>query len=160
MVKQLETELRSFKDAPGTHRSSSPPIPTRSNFVFQPLDEYPSASSAPGASPFDDPDVWRPPSRDQQGRRSGTGRVAGGGNRRSSNDGAWARGGTGTNRVGTGGTRGGKSGGTGTGKGATGTRSSNVGGTSAKKGKGNSSKGDSQVIFVYIYVFFFLISTR
>ncbi|KAF3342046.1 Katanin p60 ATPase-containing subunit A1 [Carex littledalei] len=144
VVKQLETELRSFKDAPGTHRSSSPPIPTRSNFVFQPLDEYPSASSAPGASPFDDPDVWRPPSRDQQGRRSGTGRIAGGGNRRSSNDGAWARGGTGTNRMATGGTRGGKSGGTGTGKGTTGTRSSNVGGTSAKKGKGNSSKGDSQ----------------
>jgi katanin p60 ATPase-containing subunit A1 len=59
VVKQLESELRSFKESPGTRRSSSPPIPTRSSFVFQPLDEYPTASSAPGASPFDDPDVCR-----------------------------------------------------------------------------------------------------
>lgn len=155
MVKQLESELRSFKEAPGTHRSSSPPIPTRSNFVFQPLDEYPTASSAPSASPFDDPDVWRPPSRDPQGRRSGTGRMAGG-TRRASNDGAWARGAT--SRTGTGGTRGGKSGGTG--KGSSGTRSSNVGGPGGKKGKGGSSKGDSQVLFVDSCLVSFLINTR
>ncbi|KAJ1704532.1 hypothetical protein LUZ63_004311 [Rhynchospora breviuscula] len=141
VVKQLESELRSFKEPPGTRRSSSPPIPTRSSFVFQPLDEYPTAASnAPGASPFDDPDVWRPPSRDQQGRRAGTARMPGG-VRRSSNDGAWARAGTSK----TGATRGGKS--AGTGKGASGTRSSassGTGGPAGKKGKGGSSKGDSQ----------------
>jgi katanin p60 ATPase-containing subunit A1 len=155
VVKQLESELRSFKEAPGTHRSSSPPIPTRSNFVFQPLDEYPTASSAPSASPFDDPDVWRPPSRDQQGRRSGTGRIAGG-VRRNSNEGAWARGGT--SRTAAGGARGGKSGGTA--KGASGTRSSNVGGPGGKKGKGSSSKGDSQVFSVNSSFVSFLILTR
>ncbi|KAJ4757033.1 Katanin p60 ATPase-containing subunit A1 [Rhynchospora pubera] len=71
VVKQLQSELTSFKQP--ASRSSSPPIPTRSSFVFQPLDEYPSpASNAPPGhpSPFDDPDVWRPPSRDQQGRQS------------------------------------------------------------------------------------------
>ncbi|KAJ3709321.1 hypothetical protein LUZ61_013026 [Rhynchospora tenuis] len=138
VVKQLESELRSFKEP---NRSSSPPIPTRSSFVFQPLDEYPTASNAPpaSASPFDDPDVWRPPSRDQQGRRAGAGRMPGG-VRRSSNEGAWARGAT--SKTGTGGTRGGKS--AATGKGASGTRSSATGAPGGKKGKGPSTKPDSQ----------------
>ncbi|KAJ4790938.1 Katanin p60 ATPase-containing subunit A1 [Rhynchospora pubera] len=138
VVKQLESELRSFKQP--ASRSSSPPIPTRSSFVFQPLDEYPSAASnaSPSPSPFDDPDVWRPPSRDQQGRRARMPAPV----RRSSNDGAWARGATSK----TGPTRAGKS--AGTGKGASATRSSAsasaTGAPAGKKGKGPSTKGDSQ----------------
>ncbi|CAA6660819.1 unnamed protein product [Spirodela intermedia] len=62
VVKQLDAELRSFKDIPGSRRPSSPPIHSKS-FVFQPLDEYPTSSGGT----MDDPD-------------------------KSSQDGVWARG--------------------------------------------------------------------
>ncbi|KAG6422286.1 hypothetical protein SASPL_118852 [Salvia splendens] len=87
VVKQLDAEKRSFKDVHAGRRPSSPPISTKSSFVFQPLDEYPTSS---GAS-MDDPDVWRPPSRDHTGRRPArSGQV---GMRKSPQDPTWARGG-------------------------------------------------------------------
>lgn len=86
VVKQLDSERRAFKDAPTGRRPSSPPISSKSSFVFQPLDEYPTSSGAP----MDDPDVWRPPSRDTGNRRSG--RVGQVGMRKSPQDAAWARG--------------------------------------------------------------------
>ncbi|RDX82324.1 Katanin p60 ATPase-containing subunit A1, partial [Mucuna pruriens] len=86
VVKQLDAERRAFKDNPVGRRPASPPISAKSSFVFQPLDEYPTSSSAP----IDDPDVWRPPSRDTTSRRPARpGQV---GSRKSSQDGAWARG--------------------------------------------------------------------
>ncbi|XP_020097599.1 katanin p60 ATPase-containing subunit A1 [Ananas comosus] len=130
VVKQLDAELRSFKELPGTRRTSSPPIPAKS-FVFQPLDEYP----APSGPPLDDPDVWRPPSRDQQNRRPTRSGQAG--VRRSSQDATWARG---SSRAGTAG-RGAKSS---TSKGSSSVRSSTSSGLSGKKGKSSSGKGDSQ----------------
>lgn len=88
VVKQLDAEKRSFKEVHVGRRPSSPPISTKSSFVFQPLDEYPTSS---GAS-MDDPDVWRPPSRDPTGRRPArSGQV---GMRKSPQDGVWARGGS------------------------------------------------------------------
>ncbi|RVW77650.1 Katanin p60 ATPase-containing subunit A1 [Vitis vinifera] len=95
VVKQLDAERRAFKEIPGGRRPSSPPISTKSSFVFQPLDEYPTSSGAP----MDDPDVWRPPSRDTTSRRSArSGQV---GMRKTSQDGTWPRGSTrgGTARV-------------------------------------------------------------
>ena len=86
VVKQLDAELRLFKEIPGSRRPSSPPIQTKS-FVFQPLDEYPTSS----ASAMDDPDVWRPPSRDQFGNRRPA-RAGQLGAKKSSQDGIWARG--------------------------------------------------------------------
>ncbi|GJM87843.1 hypothetical protein PR202_ga03838 [Eleusine coracana subsp. coracana] len=65
VVKQLDAQLKSLKEAPGTSRSSSPPIRSNKSFVFQPLDEYPTSSP----SHFDDPDVWAPPPRDTPNRR-------------------------------------------------------------------------------------------
>lgn len=138
VVKQLDAELRSFKELPGTRRTSSPPIPAKS-FVFQPLDEYP----APSGPPLDDPDVWRPPSRDQQNRRPTRSGQAG--VRRSSQDATWARG---SSRAGTAG-RGAKSS---TSKGSSSVRSSTSSGLSGKKGKSSSGKGDSQVVFVYFVI--------
>ncbi|KZV26102.1 hypothetical protein F511_06028 [Dorcoceras hygrometricum] len=94
VVKQLDAEKRSFKDVPVGRRPNSPPISNKSSFLFQPLDEYPSSSGAP----MDDPDVWRPPSRDPTGRRPARGGPVG--MRKSPQDGAWARGAstrTGTN---------------------------------------------------------------
>ncbi|KAL9238628.1 hypothetical protein vseg_013024 [Gypsophila vaccaria] len=85
VVKQLETERKSFKDTPVGRRPPSPPISTKSSFVFQPMDEYPTSS----ANPMDDPDVWRPPSRDTNRRSTRSGQV---GMRKSPQDGAWARG--------------------------------------------------------------------
>ncbi|KAH0938775.1 hypothetical protein HID58_006236 [Brassica napus] len=55
----------------------------------EPLDEYPTSSSSSGA-PMDDPDVWRPPTRDVSTRRP-----ARPGMRKSPQDGAWARAGAG-----------------------------------------------------------------
>ncbi|KAH7565139.1 hypothetical protein JRO89_XS09G0143200 [Xanthoceras sorbifolium] len=130
VVKQLDAERRAFKEIHGGRRPSSPPINAKSSFVFQPLDEYPTSSGAP----IDDPDVWRPPSRDTSSRRPArAGQV---GMRKSSQDGAWARGGS-TRTSATG--RGGKA--TGTGRGNSGVRSS----TTGKKGTGSgkSSKTDS-----------------
>ncbi|XP_077211878.1 katanin p60 ATPase-containing subunit A1-like [Tasmannia lanceolata] len=88
IVKQLDAERRAFKEIPGSRRPSSPPIPTKS-FIFQPLDEYPTSSGAQ----MDDPDVWRPPSRDnnQQFGSRRTGRAGQVGVRKSSQDTTWAR---------------------------------------------------------------------
>ncbi|XP_008809290.1 katanin p60 ATPase-containing subunit A1 [Phoenix dactylifera] len=130
IVKQLDAELRAFKEIPGSNRSFSPPIPTKS-FVFQPLDEYPTSSCAP----MDDPDVWRPPSRDPQGRRST--RAGQAGMRKSSQDATWAHG---SSRAGTV-RRGAKSNAN---KSSSGVRSSASSGLSGKKGKSSSSKADSQ----------------
>ncbi|XP_072993761.1 katanin p60 ATPase-containing subunit A1 isoform X2 [Typha latifolia] len=130
IVKQLDAELRSFKEVPGTRRSSSPPIPTKS-FVFQPLDEYPTSSGAP----LDDPDVWRPPSRDTQNRRST--RAGQAGMRKTSQDATWARG---SSRAGSAG-RGAKSSAS---KSSSGVRSSTASGLGGKKGKSSSNKADSQ----------------
>ncbi|KAK0595382.1 hypothetical protein LWI29_006056 [Acer saccharum] len=133
VVKQLDAERRAFKEIHGGRRPSSPPINTKSSFVFQPLDEYPTSSGAPIDD--HDPDVWRPPSRDTSSRRPArAGQV---GARKSSQDGAWSRGGS-TRTTGTAG-RGGKA--TGTGRGNSGVRSSTIG----KKGTGpgKSSKTDS-----------------
>ncbi|KAL2927171.1 Katanin p60 ATPase-containing subunit A1 [Bienertia sinuspersici] len=85
VVKQLDAERRSFKDAPVGRRPASPPISTKSSFVFQPLDEYPTSSAAS----MDDPDVWRPPSRDSSRRPTRSGQA---GMRKSNQDGAWSRG--------------------------------------------------------------------
>ena len=51
VVKQLDAERRAFKETPSGRRPPSPPISTKSSFVFQPLDEYPTSSSGP----MDDP---------------------------------------------------------------------------------------------------------
>ncbi|ONK59445.1 uncharacterized protein A4U43_C08F6500 [Asparagus officinalis] len=85
IVKQLDAEIRAFKNAPGSRRPSSPPIQTKSSFVFQPLDEYPTSSGGPP----DDPDVWRLPSRDQSRRSTRAGQTSA---RKSSQDATWARG--------------------------------------------------------------------
>ncbi|GAA0142173.1 non-motor microtubule binding protein [Lithospermum erythrorhizon] len=88
VVKQLDAEKRSFKEVPVGRRANSPPISTKSSFVFQPLDEYPASSSGS----MDDPDVWRPPTRDVTSRRPT--RAGQAGTRKSAQDGAWARGST------------------------------------------------------------------
>ncbi|XP_021731923.1 katanin p60 ATPase-containing subunit A1-like [Chenopodium quinoa] len=130
VVKQLDAERRSFKDTPVGRRPPSPPISTKSSFVFQPLDEYPTSSSGP----MDDPDVWRPPSRDTNRRPTRSGPA---GTRKSAQDGAWARGPT-------------KPGTTGRGAKATGSAKSGASGPGArssangkKAGSGKSSKGDA-----------------
>ncbi|KAI9110362.1 hypothetical protein K1719_018804 [Acacia pycnantha] len=129
VVKQLDAERRAFKETPSGRRPPSPPISTKSSFVFQPLDEYPTSSSGP----MDDPDVWRPPSRDNSSRRpTRSGQV---GTRKSPQDGSWARGSTRTGTTG----RGAKSGATS--RVNSGARAS----TTGKKGtnSGRSSKADS-----------------
>ncbi|KAK8574775.1 hypothetical protein V6N13_033979 [Hibiscus sabdariffa] len=135
VVKQLDVERRSFKEAPNGRRPSSPPIHAKSSFVFQPLDEYPTSSGAP----MDDPDVWRPPSRDTSSRRPArAGQV---GTRKSPQDGTWGRGNT---RSGTT-TRGAKAGGSS--RTNTGARASTTGkkGTgSGKSTKGDSANGDAE----------------
>lgn len=141
IVRQLDAQLKSFKEAPGTMRSSSPPI--RSNnksFLFQPLDEYPTSSP----STFDDPDVWAPP-RDTNtpNRRSARGQSSA---RKSSQDGAWARG---PSKTGTP-SRGAKPSGS---KASSAVRSSTASSTGGRKGKSSSSKADSAVIsFKKIFV--------
>lgn len=133
VVKQLDAERRAFKEIQGGRRPPSPPISTKSSFVFQPLDEYPTSSGAP----MDDPDVWRPPSRDNATRRSArAGQV---GMRKSPQDGNWARGAT-APKTGTTG-RGAKAGGSS--RPSSGVRSSNTGKKGASSGKSNSGKGDS-----------------
>ncbi|XP_042418664.1 katanin p60 ATPase-containing subunit A1-like isoform X2 [Zingiber officinale] len=127
VVKQLDVELRTFKEMPGTRRSSSPPISTRSSFVFQPLDEYPTSSGA-----LDDPDVWRPPSRDSHSRkptRSATSNM-----RKPNQDSKWARGSTKSGMVG-------RVANSNISKINSNARSSALVG---KKGKSNSIKADSQ----------------
>ena len=142
MVKQLDAERRAFKDNPIGRRPASPPISVKSSssFVFQPLDEYPTSSS--GSGPVDDPDVWRPPSRDTTSRRPARpGQV---GARKSAQDGAWARGAT--TRSGAAG-RGAKAGATG--RVNSGTRAS----TTGKKGgaaSGKASKTDAAAAAVTV----------
>lgn len=126
IVKQLDAQLKSLKEAPGTRRSSSPPIRSNKSFVFQPLDEYPTSSPAP----FDDPDVWAPP-RDTPTRRPTRGQSSA---RKSSQDGAWARG---SSRTGTP-SRSAKPNGI---KG--GAVKSTASNSSIRKGKQSSSKADS-----------------
>ncbi|KAH7547337.1 hypothetical protein FEM48_Zijuj01G0299000 [Ziziphus jujuba var. spinosa] len=131
VVKQLDAERRAFKEIPMGRRPPSPPINSKSSFVFQPLDEYPTSSGAA----MDDPDVWRPPSRDSNRRPARAGQV---GMRKSSQDGAWARGGsTRTSTT----ARGAKTGGSS--RVNSGVRAS----TTGKKGSGSgkSSKSDSAV---------------
>jgi len=128
IVKQLDAQLKSLKEAPGVRRSSSPPIRSNKSFHFQPLDEYPTSSPAP----FDDPDVWAPP-RDTPNRRSTRGQSSA---RKSSQDGAWARG---ASRTGTP-SRSAKPNGS---KGGSAVRSSTAPGTGGRKGKPSSSKADS-----------------
>lgn len=133
VVKQLDAERRAFKETPTGRRPPSPPISTKSSFVFQPLDEYPTSSSGP----IDDPDVWRPPSRDNASRRpTRPGQV---GTRKSPQDGAWGGRGGSTRAGATG--RGAKSGATS--RVNSGARAS----TTGKKGTGSgkSSKTDSVV---------------
>lgn len=143
VVKQLDAEKRAFKEVPMGRRPNSPPISTKSSsFVFQPLDEYPTSSGAP----MDDPDVWRPPSRDTTRR---PGRAGQGGMRKSPQDGAWARGST--TRTGTTGRGGRTSGST---KATTGVRSS----TTGKKGPGKSAKSDSTVNYTGLYYVFIFVS--
>lgn len=132
IVKQLDAEIKAFKEIPGSRRSLSPPLPTKS-FVFQPLDEYPTSSVAPS----DDPDVWRPPSRDGQqygGRRSTKSSPA---SARKSSDATWARSSSKSGIAG----RGAKPN---TSKGGSGIRSSTSSGLTGKKGK-STSKSDSLV---------------
>ncbi|KAL3633009.1 Katanin p60 ATPase-containing subunit A1 [Castilleja foliolosa] len=131
VVKQLDAEKRSFKEVPVGRRPNSPPISTKSSFVFQPLDEYPTSS---GTS-MDDPDVWRPPTRDPTGRRP-TSRSGQAGMRKSPQDGNWTRGGGSTRAPG----RGGRTG-------ATSKVNSGVRGpTPGKKGTGKSTSGKADSV--------------
>ncbi|KAK9149788.1 hypothetical protein Scep_008545 [Stephania cephalantha] len=129
IVKQLDSERRALKESlAGNRRPPSPPIHTKSNFLFQPLDEYPTSSAAP----VDDPDVWAPPPRDNGNRRpTRPGQMT---TRKSPQDAAWARGGS--TRPGTTG-RGGKSN-----RPAPGVRGSTNSGP-GKKGSTGSNKSNS-----------------
>ncbi|KAK6912121.1 Vps4 oligomerization, C-terminal [Dillenia turbinata] len=131
VVKQLDAERRSFKETPTGRHPASSPISTKSSFVFQPLDEYPTSSGAP----MDDPDVWRPPSRDSTSRRpTRSGQV---GMRKSPQDATWARGST---RAGTTG-RGAKTGASS--RVNSGARASTTGKKGTGSGKTNSGKTES-----------------
>ncbi|KAK9281717.1 hypothetical protein L1049_004621 [Liquidambar formosana] len=132
VVKQLDAERRAFKEIHGGRRPSSPPISAKSSFVFQPLDEYPTSSGAP----MDDPDVWRPPSRDNTTGRRPT-RAGQAGMRKSPQDGNWARGATRTGTTGRGAKAGGSS------RSNSGVRASTTGKKGAGSGKSNSGKADS-----------------
>ncbi|KAE9467760.1 hypothetical protein C3L33_00301, partial [Rhododendron williamsianum] len=135
VVKQLDAERRAFKEIPLGRRPPSPPISAKSSFVFQPLDEYPTSSGAP----MDDPDVWRPPSRDNTSRRPT--RAGQAGTRKSPQDGAWARGSTKSGTTGRGAKAGNPS------RSNTGVRASAAGkkGTgSGKSGKEDALNGDSE----------------
>ncbi|KAE9600503.1 putative microtubule-severing ATPase [Lupinus albus] len=146
VVKQLDAERRAFKETPtaNSRRSHSPTISVssaKSNFVFQPLDEYPTSSSSSSSgrgggftNPIHDPDVWRPPSPRDASRRPQAARSV-------KKDGMWARGAT-TRTTATGAvTNANARGGARTGRANSGTRGSTV----AKKGNASvkSSKTDS-----------------
>ncbi|XP_027344768.1 katanin p60 ATPase-containing subunit A1 [Abrus precatorius] len=135
VVKQLDAERRAFKDNPVARRPSSPPISAKSSFVFQPLDEYPTSSSGP----VDDPDVWRPPSRDTTTRRpTRSGQV---GTRKSPQEGAWARGSTRTGATG----RGAKAGATSrVNSGARASTTGKKGAVSGKSSKTDTANGDAE----------------
>ncbi|XP_043700927.1 katanin p60 ATPase-containing subunit A1 [Telopea speciosissima] len=135
VVKLLDAERRAFKEVPGTRRSSSPPINAKSSFVFQPLDEFPTSSGAP----MDDPDIWRPPTRDPASRRpTRAGQV---GMRKSPQDATWARGAS--TKAGTS-SRGAKTGSSGrTGSGVKASTASGPGRKGNASGKSNTSKTES-----------------
>lgn len=137
IVKQLDAERRAFNDIPGgarSRRSSSPPISAKSSsFVFQPLDEYPAAA-APSASAWDDPDVWRPSTRDSSQRRPTRGVT-----RKPSQDAKWARG-AGSKTAAQGGKPAAAT--ASSGKAGSGVKSSSAS-SSVKKGKPNSGKPES-----------------
>ncbi|GLJ44209.1 hypothetical protein SUGI_0923070 [Cryptomeria japonica] len=127
VIKQLDAERQAFKEATGTAKPSSPSLPSKP-YMFQPVEEYSSFSSS-----FDDPDVWRPPSRDPQ-QQYGSRRPTRAGQMsaaQSRKDASWARGST----------RGGDVKGIGTGlnRGAKG----NAAGTSGKAGVGGRGIGNS-----------------
>nr|XP_024396175.1 katanin p60 ATPase-containing subunit A1-like isoform X2 [Physcomitrium patens] len=80
---EIDAERQAFKDAPGSHpRPSSPPIAVAASSIrhaqeryreerdtFFPVEEIfvshpPSRTDNSRSDPLDDPDVWRPPSRD------------------------------------------------------------------------------------------------
>ncbi|XP_026408500.1 katanin p60 ATPase-containing subunit A1-like [Papaver somniferum] len=139
-VKQLDTERRNLKESLGNNssnnrRANSPPISTKGSFVFQPLDEYPTSSNAP---PIDDPDVWAPPNRGDNGNRRGP-NTRQMGTRKSAQDPTWAR--SGSTRGGAATGRGGKTTNSARSTGA-GVRSSVASGTTGKKAAG-SSKSNS-----------------
>ncbi|GFZ04117.1 P-loop containing nucleoside triphosphate hydrolases superfamily protein [Actinidia rufa] len=130
VVKQLDAERRAFKEIPVGRRPPSPPISSKSSFVFQPLDEYPTSSGGL----MDDPDVWRPPSRDNASRRpTRAGQV---GTRKSPQDGTLARGSTRAGMTG----RGAKAGNSG--RFNTGVRAS----TAGKKGTGSGKSGKADLV--------------
>ncbi|KFK42431.1 hypothetical protein AALP_AA2G255400 [Arabis alpina] len=141
VVKQLDAERRAFKEAPTGRRAASPPINTKSSFVFQPLDEYPTSSSGGGGGgPMDDPDVWRPPTRDVSSRRPA--RAGQSGMRKSPQDGVYARGSTTRAAPASRGGRGG-----GTHKSTASARSSSTAGkkgASSKSTKGEATNGDAE----------------
>lgn len=141
IVKQLDAQIKSLKEAPGARRSSSPPIRSNKSFHFQPLDEYPTSSPAS----FDDPDVWAPP-RETPNRRPTRGQSSA---RKSSQDGAWARGSSRTVTP----SRSAKPNGS---KGSSAVRSSTASSTAGRKGKPSSSKADSAVISVKQGFFMYL----
>ncbi|CAL0324143.1 unnamed protein product [Lupinus luteus] len=148
VVKQLDAEIRVFKETPtgNSRRPPSPPISVssgKSNFLFQPLDEYPSSSSSGGGgggfnNSMDDPDVWRPPSRDTSRRPQAARNVK--------KDGAWARGATTrTSTTGAAATNARAGGGGRVGRVNSGTRGSNAvkkGNASGKSSKTDSANGD------------------
>ncbi|TQE04422.1 hypothetical protein C1H46_009942 [Malus baccata] len=136
VVKQLDAERSAFKDIPVGRRPSSPPVHAKSSFVFQPLDEYPTSSGFP----IDDPDVWRPPSRDTSGRRPG--KAGQGGTRKSPQDATWAR--SSATKTGTPG-RGAKAGGSSrTNSGARTSTTGKKGTGSGKSSKADSANGDAE----------------
>lgn len=145
VVKQLDAERRAFKEVPTGRRAASPPINTKSSFVFQPMDEYPTSS----AGSMDDPDVWRPPSRDSSRR---AGRAGPPGTRKSPQEGSWGSRG-GSTRVPPSARGGAKSGVSS--KVNSGVRASSTGKKSS--GYGKSNKGDSAVSLT-IRVFPFCLS--
>ncbi|GMH14273.1 hypothetical protein Nepgr_016114 [Nepenthes gracilis] len=131
VVKQLYAEIRSFKEIPVGGRPSSPPISYKSPYVFQPLDEHPTSS---GAS-MDDPDVWRPPSRDSTSRRPArSGHMSA---RKSSQDVTWSRSSPKPSANGRGARASSST------KSSTGVRAASTGKKGTGSFKSNSSKGDA-----------------
>ncbi|KAK9049439.1 hypothetical protein SSX86_031593 [Deinandra increscens subsp. villosa] len=104
----------------------------------RPRFEYPTSSGAPS---MDDPDVWRPPSRDTSNRRSA--RAGPGGNRKATQDGVYAR--SSATRGGAT-ARGGKAGASS--KVNTGARTSTTGKKGTGSGKTSTGKDDVGAILV------------
>ncbi|KAI3917528.1 hypothetical protein MKW98_021290 [Papaver atlanticum] len=127
----LDGAIAQINDSTNNRRANSPPISTKGSFVFQPLYEYPTSSNAP---PIDDPDVWAPPNRGDNGNRRGPNNRQMG-MRKSAQDPAWAR--SDSTRGGAATGRGGKATNSAISIGA-GVRSSVASGTIRKKAAGSS----------------------